>query len=66
MSNNIASFAVQVLKVVFCCIFQACTLARRTAETFLKYVHRNVHTLGMQVTCSPESQVKGQYPLQSE
>ena len=40
-------------------VFQACTLARRTAESFLKYVHRNVHTLGMQVTCSPESQVKG-------
>ncbi|XP_064646133.1 triple functional domain protein-like isoform X3 [Lineus longissimus] len=41
---------------------KACTLARRTAETFLKYVNRNVHTLGMQMKArSPELQVKGQY-----
>ena len=38
---------------------KACTLARRTAETFLKYVHRNVHTLGMKITRSPDTQVKG-------
>ncbi|XP_074654482.1 kalirin-like isoform X2 [Tubulanus polymorphus] len=38
---------------------KACTLARRTAETFLKYVHRNIHTLGMHMkTRSPETQVK--------
>ncbi|XP_013406605.1 kalirin isoform X3 [Lingula anatina] len=38
---------------------KACTLARRTAETFLKYVHRNVHQLGMQMkSASPEQQVK--------
>ncbi|KAL4217263.1 hypothetical protein ACF0H5_023714 [Mactra antiquata] len=28
---------------------KACTLARRTAESFLKYVNRNLHTLGMQM-----------------
>ena len=42
------------------CAAQACTLARRTAETFLKYVNRSVHTLGMQASRNPEAQVKGQ------
>lgn len=37
---------------------KACTLARRTAETFLKYVHRSVYALGMQVTRNPEVQVR--------
>ncbi|XP_029657628.1 kalirin isoform X4 [Octopus sinensis] len=38
---------------------KACTLARRTAETFLKYVNRNLHTLGMDVKYrNPESHVK--------
>ena len=37
---------------------KACTLARRTAEIFIRYVHRCVHTLGMQVTRNPEIQVK--------
>ncbi|GFR68366.1 triple functional domain protein-like isoform X7 [Elysia marginata] len=39
---------------------KACTLARRTAETFLKYVTRNLHFLGMQMKFrSPEQRVKG-------
>lgn len=38
---------------------QACTLARRTAETFIKYVHRSMYALGMQVTRNPEVQVRG-------
>ncbi|KAK3594846.1 hypothetical protein CHS0354_005769 [Potamilus streckersoni] len=38
---------------------KACTLARRTAESFLKYVNRNLHTLGMQMKFrSPEGHVK--------
>ncbi|KAL3855027.1 hypothetical protein ACJMK2_014257 [Sinanodonta woodiana] len=38
---------------------KACTLARRTAESFLKYVNRNLHTLGMQLKFrSPEGHVK--------
>ena len=37
---------------------QACTLARRTAEHFLKYVSRNVITLNMKVTRDPQNQVK--------
>ncbi|XP_012941789.1 triple functional domain protein isoform X2 [Aplysia californica] len=38
---------------------RACTLARRTAETFLKYVTRNLHFLGMQMKFrSPEQRVK--------
>ncbi|ESO86296.1 hypothetical protein LOTGIDRAFT_220800 [Lottia gigantea] len=38
---------------------KACTLARRTAETFLKYVNRNLHFLGMQMKFrSPEGHVK--------
>ncbi|CAG2201071.1 TRIO [Mytilus edulis] len=39
---------------------QACTLARRTAESFLKYVNRNLHTFGSQIKFrSPEKHVKG-------
>lgn len=37
---------------------RACTLARRTAEHFLKYVSRNVITLGMKVARDPQGQVK--------
>ncbi|XP_053386213.1 kalirin-like isoform X3 [Mercenaria mercenaria] len=38
---------------------KACTLARRTAESFLKYVNRNLHTLGMQMKFrSTEAHVK--------
>ncbi|KAI8761241.1 triple functional domain protein, partial [Biomphalaria glabrata] len=38
---------------------RACTLARRTAETFLKYVTRNLHFLGMHMKFrSPEQRVK--------
>ncbi|XP_048253877.1 triple functional domain protein-like isoform X2 [Haliotis rufescens] len=38
---------------------KACTLARRTAETFLKYVNRNLHFLGMEMKFrSPEGHVK--------
>ncbi|KAK3082880.1 hypothetical protein FSP39_007833 [Pinctada imbricata] len=38
---------------------KACTLARRTAETFLKYVNRNLHTFGSQLKFrSPEKHVK--------
>ncbi|CAG5121035.1 unnamed protein product, partial [Candidula unifasciata] len=38
---------------------RACTLARRTAETFLKYVTRNLHFLGVQMKFgSPEQRVK--------
>lgn len=55
--------------------FQACTLARRNAEVFLKYIHRNSVTManisGHSVTVSgvtevtghsrvPEQQVKGE------
>ncbi|BFZ15658.1 hypothetical protein BsWGS_18696 [Bradybaena similaris] len=38
---------------------RACTLARRTAETFLKYVTRNLHFLGVQMKFgNPEQRVK--------
>ncbi|XP_021366305.1 triple functional domain protein-like isoform X1 [Mizuhopecten yessoensis] len=38
---------------------KACTLARRTAESFLKYVNRNLHTFGTQLKFrSPEKHVK--------
>ncbi|KAH3753807.1 hypothetical protein DPMN_188457, partial [Dreissena polymorpha] len=38
---------------------KACTLARRTAESFLKYVNRNLHTVGMQMKFrSTEAHVK--------
>ncbi|XP_052080801.1 triple functional domain protein-like isoform X2 [Mytilus californianus] len=38
---------------------KACTLARRTAESFLKYVNRNLHTFGSQIKFrSPEKHVK--------
>lgn len=55
--------------------FQACTLARRNAEVFLKYIHRNSVTManisGHSITVSgvtevtghsrvPEQQVKGE------
>ena len=44
----------------YLCLLQACTLARRTAESFLKYVNRNLHTLGTQMKFrSPEGHVKG-------
>ena len=39
-------------------LLQACTLARRNAEHFLKYVSRNVITLSMKVTRDPQNQVK--------
>ncbi|VDI73341.1 triple functional domain protein [Mytilus galloprovincialis] len=40
---------------------KACTLARRTAESFLKYVNRNLHTFGSQIKFrSPEKHVKGE------
>lgn len=43
-------------------VFQACTLARRNAEVFLKYIHRNnVSTPGAAGhTRGPEQQVKGE------
>lgn len=44
-------------------VLQACTLARRNAEVFLKYIHRN--NVGMPGATShargPEQQVKGQF-----
>ena len=47
---------------MYALLFQACTLARRTAESFLKYVNRNLHTLGTQMKFrSPEGHVKGFY-----
>ena len=53
----------EVNKRVYLCV-QACTLARRTAETFLKYVNRNLHFLGMQMKFrSPEGHVKGKNGL---
>ena len=53
------AFMQEVNKRVCLCV-QACTLARRTAETFLKYVNRNLHFLGMQMKFrSPEGHVKG-------
>lgn len=43
-------------------VLQACTLARRNAEVFLKYIHRN--NVSMPGAAShargPEQQVKGQ------
>ncbi|XP_070187687.1 triple functional domain protein-like isoform X2 [Littorina saxatilis] len=61
-SSNRAAFLVQLInkhneqKEAF---LRACTLARRTAETFLKYVNRNLHFLGMQLKFrSPEGHVK--------
>ncbi|XP_025096323.1 triple functional domain protein-like isoform X1 [Pomacea canaliculata] len=61
-SGNRAAFLVQLInkhneqKEAF---LRACTLARRTAETFLKYVNRNLHFLGMQMKFrSPEGHVK--------
>ncbi|XP_076464280.1 kalirin-like [Babylonia areolata] len=61
-SANRAAFLVQLLnkhneqKEAF---LRACTLARRTAETFLKYVNRNLHFLGVQMKFrSPEGHVK--------
>ncbi|CAH1789675.1 unnamed protein product [Owenia fusiformis] len=43
---------------------KACTLARRTAEMFIKYVHRNVHTLGMTLrSCNPDQRVKDFSPV---
>lgn len=41
--------------------FQACTLARRTAETFLKYIDKNVNQLGMPSMKSryPKNNVQG-------
>ncbi|KAL8603862.1 hypothetical protein ACOMHN_049681 [Nucella lapillus] len=61
-STNRAAYLVQLLnkhheqKEAF---LRACTLARRTAETFLKYVNRNLHFLGVQMKFrSPEGHVK--------
>lgn len=41
---------------------QACTLARRNAEVFLKYIHRNNVSMpgAASHTRGPEQQVKGQ------
>ncbi len=43
--------------------FQACTLARRNAEVFLKYIHRNnVSMPGVSThNRATETQVKGQF-----
>lgn len=43
-------------------VFQACTLARRNAEVFLKYIHRNNVSMpgAASHTRGPEQQVKGQ------
>ena len=50
----------KILELNWIVCVQACTLARRTAETFLKYVNRNLHFLGMQMKFrSPEGHVKG-------
>ena len=40
---------------------KACTLARRTAETFLKYIDKNVNQLGMPLMKSryPKNNVQG-------
>ena len=44
------------------CLSQACTLARRNAEVFLKYIHRNNVSMPSAAshTRGPEQQVKGQ------
>lgn len=44
------------------CLPQACTLARRNAEVFLKYIHRNNVSMPSAAshTRGPEQQVKGQ------
>ena len=41
---------------------KACTLARRTAETFLKYIDKNVNQLGMPLMKSryPKNNVQGE------
>ena len=48
-----------------CFVCQACTLARRNADVFLKYMHRNsVNMPGMlSHVKAPEQQVKSEYPL---
>ena len=51
------------------CLSQACTLARRNAEVFLKYIHRNNVSMPSAAshTRGPEQQVKGQCePCQPE
>lgn len=42
---------------------KACTLARRTAETFLKYIDKNVNQLGMPLMKSryPKNNVQGRF-----
>ena len=44
---------------------KACTLARRTAETFLKYIGKNVNQLGMPLmkTRNPNNNVQGKTTL---
>lgn len=46
-----------------CVCHQACTLARRNADVFLKYMHRNsVNMPGMlSHVKAPEQQVKSEY-----
>lgn len=56
------SFSEHLSKTELLCVFQACTLARRNAEVFLKYIHRNnVSTPGAAGHArGPEQQVKGE------
>lgn len=44
-------------------VLQACTLARRNAEVFLKYIHRNNVSMPGATSHArgPEQQVKGQF-----
>ena len=59
LQQNLDNVSIYLL-VVSSFSLQACTLARRTAESFLKYVNRNLHTLGTQMKFrSPEGHVKG-------
>ena len=50
----------------FCLVFQACTLARRTGETFLKYVNRNVDLFDMKLSRNPEDHVTSKEMLRTK